>query len=690
MKVTTYLSLFLLLINPLSAEPSASSAPPLHQAVRDYVMYDRQAEDNIRKLLAQGCDVNSRDTNGNTPLMWAASWYYPDSEYRYPEQLIEQLIRAGADIHARNNDGLNAAELACCTPYPSKDLINYLKSKGLCIGRDAELVRAAADGNIREVTHLLNSGADPNFCKGEALINSLGVATEGAKPNEKSIIRLLLHAGANPNHQVVGLMNRTIHTGSYDVLELLLQHGMDVTRTGDKATNILANIYRHNPGNKKLFNILVSRGMSVNGDGIYNGDTLLHLALEEPWHNRREQILHLLELGVDPTRKNRDGKTPLDVAREKKLPHGTIQALEMAEHYLMKKKLTINKANAEGRTPLMLAVADDKAEAVEVHKLLRQGADVHARDAQGRTALFYFTSTDTQKAEKARLLIAAGADVNARDKEGNTPLLALPPMAMYFEPEQSCCRIIEQLWQAGADLEVRDKEGFNMREKLILGNDGKADPKSNATLHRLGLTVRPEIELIQTAQTRNVKRMAELLQNGADPNYMNAAAILSTLGDPMENSSDVQGTLPLLLQAGANPNLCADKILHRLSLTREHTALELLFNHGMKLPDTPQLIADCLDHLWGQETGVPKPCFELLIRKGADINSLSNRGVSLLSFVSIFGQSKEEMLYLMKLKANPTLRGNDGKTALEHAQEHHRADLISLLEDYLKHYSPKN
>lgn len=56
------------------------------------------APDLIRLLLDRGADVNARDWNGSTPLMWCSFWCSSATS-------ASLLIAAGADIHARNNDG---------------------------------------------------------------------------------------------------------------------------------------------------------------------------------------------------------------------------------------------------------------------------------------------------------------------------------------------------------------------------------------------------------------------------------------------------------------------------------------------------------------------------------------------------------------------------------------------------------
>lgn len=650
---------------------------PLMIATERYLNTNRAGTGVIRALLQAGADVNARDTEGNTPLLWLAAHYCECCELYPPQPLMQLLIEARADVQARNKEGLNAAELACCHPYPSAELISWLQAKGLPLCKNAEMVLAASHNNTQQVEKLLREGADPNYNRAVALACCMGIATQGQKGTEERTTRLLLKYGANPNLRAHELMFRAIHISAFDILEQYLQNGLDVKQAGADTTGMLGDTYIRN---KEMFNMLVCRGMDINSYIPWYG-SLLHIALKKS----PEDIEHLLALGVDAATRNSRGQTPLEQAKATGKPPHVIQALEMAEHILMKKRLLANKSDAEGITPLMRAVANPRNGAIEIFKLLRQGADVHARDKEGRTALFFFSPYDEQQAEKARLLIAAGADVNARDKQNNTPLLCLPPMRHNGEPRVSCAPTIELLVQAGADFRVLDKEGRNLAERLATNADEQWDGPAWQLLHRLGLTVRPDYGLL----TPGTDKLPELLAQGANPNFMQARSLIMCLGHPTGGATQAE-RMRLLLEAGANPNLCAETLVQRLCILREHEVLELLFRHGMRLPQDKQLLADCLCFTWGQEAGLPKPTFDLLVKYGADINSICQTcGTPLLSLVSLYQQSREEMLYLMQLGINPHLKDEEGKTATEHAREQNRTDLIPLLEEYTQKYGKK-
>jgi len=68
-------------------------------------------------LLQAGCDVNSADSNGRTPLMYAV-------RYRRPTA-VQQLLEAGANVNARDKGGMTALDLA--KQFANKEIIELLQ-----------------------------------------------------------------------------------------------------------------------------------------------------------------------------------------------------------------------------------------------------------------------------------------------------------------------------------------------------------------------------------------------------------------------------------------------------------------------------------------------------------------------------------------------------------------------------------
>jgi rhodanese-related sulfurtransferase len=103
-------------------------------------------------------DVNSKNKDQATPLMVAARLA--------PPALVQELLGAGADIHAVNADGNQALWLACVGEIAEN--IQLLIDAGIDIqhvnvNAATPLMFAASSGRAKAVAQLLAAGADPLF-----------------------------------------------------------------------------------------------------------------------------------------------------------------------------------------------------------------------------------------------------------------------------------------------------------------------------------------------------------------------------------------------------------------------------------------------------------------------------------------------------------------------------------------------
>jgi ankyrin repeat protein len=87
---------------------------------------------------------------------------------------------------------------------------------------------------------------------------------------------------------------------------------------------------------------------------------------------------------------------------------------------LVEKGANVNAKSKQGRTPLIVAAAQD-GNSQTVKLLLEKGADISASDSAKNTALT--VAADANDTESVRLLIAKGADINAQNGFGDTPLM---------------------------------------------------------------------------------------------------------------------------------------------------------------------------------------------------------------------------------------------------------------------------
>lgn len=174
----------------------------------------------IKKILAEGADINQQDGNGYTSLIWACS-YSSDENYREKAKL---LISEGANVNIGANDGNTA------------------------------LIEAA--GNSPEIFDLLlEKGADLNAKK-----------EDGTGAYYNCMIHMLLYG-------------REITDKDMALTELLLSEGADVDEapvTGD-LQGFTPLIFAARENNVKVVEFLIDHGADVNAKNV-KGDTPLLLA----------------------------------------------------------------------------------------------------------------------------------------------------------------------------------------------------------------------------------------------------------------------------------------------------------------------------------------------------------------------------------------------------------------------------
>jgi len=203
------------------------------QAIHWAVM-TRQLE-LIDELLKRGADINARRGDGARPI------HLTNGDYTYrgwrdvpkdwpttPKAVYEHLVKHGVDIDLG---------MACATGNIARvrelldhdvSLVNRVSEyDSYYIGCGAPIKNAAACGHLDIVKLLLERGADPNLP--EEGIAPQGHALYSAAANgHYEIAKLLLDHGAHPNVEVessADTLSRAISNGDQKMIELLCSHG---------------------------------------------------------------------------------------------------------------------------------------------------------------------------------------------------------------------------------------------------------------------------------------------------------------------------------------------------------------------------------------------------------------------------------------------------------------------------------
>jgi len=392
---------------PLPAQTWVAQSAPA--ASSDYLNKAARAGNlkQVQALIADGAQVNARDSLGGTPLH--------DAAWAGEKDVAAYLIQMGADVNARHAEGGSTPlHYAVLTNHP--DVVEVLLDHGadlkpLYKTSQTALHLAAARGYARCAMLLIAHGADVN-ARDETGATPL---SEASWTGEAAMVRLLIEKGANASdvNPETGMtpLHAAASRGYREVAKALLDAGAraDVRDKNGATPLYLALQFQR----MDVVNLLV-RGdganppkpqIAVNQPAQPAMDVKAALR-DEVLRGQTNVVVMLLDL-MPPL-----GSTTLlhDAALK-----GHLEIMEL----LLAHGADVNSLNAQGATALHDAALAGQRAAAEA--LLKHGANIDARDSEsGATPLHQAASWGRRSV--VELLLARHADPRIKDKNGHTAL----------------------------------------------------------------------------------------------------------------------------------------------------------------------------------------------------------------------------------------------------------------------------
>ena len=407
--------------------------------------------DTMVILLGQGHDPSAQDSDGGTPLWWAAreghamvvetllrtAGVKPDAKDSKFEQtplsvaakngheaIVTKLLETkGVDPNSRDDNGQTPLSLAA---ENGQDAIvaKLLETKGMDpnsrdrFGR-TPLSIAAENGRQAIVTKLLETGSVDPDARNEYGRTPLSWAAENG--HEATVTKLLKTNGVDPESQdtfgrtplsrAAGPHYTSSAKGQPEVMSILLAQDCVKADAKDNSRRTPLSYAAGSDVQAAVkVQILLAKDVDVNTKDNHGRTPLSHAAESD----NAEAIQALIAVdGIDVNAKDNDGRTPLSHAAKR----GNAEAIQTLTAI---SGIDVNTKDNDGRTPLSHAAESDNAEGIQA-LIAVNGIDVNAKDNHGRTPLSH--AAESVKAEAIQALIAVdGIDINSTDDQGLSAL----------------------------------------------------------------------------------------------------------------------------------------------------------------------------------------------------------------------------------------------------------------------------
>jgi ankyrin repeat protein len=348
-----------------SAALSAEKGDCSQQALLKAISTGDQAL--VHELLRRGADVDARSEDGTTALMHAI--------IVGDVSLVRLLVDHKADVNAKNKAGATALMWAA----GDLDKVRLLLDRGADVnarpdsGRTALMIAAGGPGAADAVKALIEKGADARYGH-----QGFTVLMEAAESGDGAAVRLLLEKGADvkaKNRAGWTALHAAALAGNREAAEILLAHGADVNAR-DTIQGRSPVLWAAAGGRTDLVRLFLDRGGDAKVKETFTGTTALICAAASE-RGDPGLVNLLLETGADPRARDDHGDSAVDWARRR----GSRKVVEALEQ-----KGARGRADDEPREPLRRMGDNntvDTAVAAAVSLLQQTSETFFAKSGQG-------------------------------------------------------------------------------------------------------------------------------------------------------------------------------------------------------------------------------------------------------------------------------------------------------------------
>ncbi|KAL7933898.1 putative ankyrin repeat-containing protein [Trichoderma chlorosporum] len=391
----------------LDAERHDGSTP-LHLAA------ERGDETLVKYFLKEGAAADKVSERFGTALIAAAEGGNVE--------VAKLILKKGADINAIGGKYHTALQAAAHNGKNS--MVDWLLEEkaavnlNVCGGTNSTPLEAAIKGRHSDIAlRLLEHVAKPSTPEKKESLLRMAISS-----NLSSIVKRLIEDGVNvdyPGGTTESLLRLAVKSGDESIVQMILDAGAKDQKALEDAVSI---------GNMRIVEMFLTLSDGRSTKILVAGKrSLIHLAIEK---GHLEIVKSLVQSGVDLSTRDRHGRTALT--------HAVYLGRNSIINYLIQSDgINVNDVDHYGLTPLGWAVIK---QSVFVRELIEMRSDVNKADREGKTPLIYACMTDQR--DIVQILINNKADPHIRDHRGRGALYWASRQAS-VEVFNSICQILE-------------------------------------------------------------------------------------------------------------------------------------------------------------------------------------------------------------------------------------------------------
>jgi len=608
----------------------------------------------FKLLLDAGADINSKDVEGKSALMYILS------TKKATVKLIELLIRYGAYINSLCKSGKSPLIYAC--KGNNRYVLNFLLKSHAdinVISKDGKplLCHATMNGCMFLSQYLIenNLTKDINFVDKDYETPLM----YAVKSKNVNLVQFLLENGANVNYinnkdesALSKTMSTRISKKMIAILEMLINYGADINKIYNITENnklscskITPLIYAVGHKNLNLIELFIKNGANVN-DKDTKGATPLYYAIT---HSQKIEIVeYLIDNGADVNEIINDENETVIFSAIKYEQYDIIKLL-------VDRGANVNHKNKQNKIPLGTVMYRKNCSQLFEY-LISDEIDFQELDRHGKSLFHYSITSGNTDVFNYIMDNVENIDINLLDKQQNTPLM----LAVYFKNIDFVLKILERkpnIEYRNARLEnalyiAVEKNSYKIA-KLLLENGAKVD-NSNIEINR---------KMLFNAVT-SYRIIQLLIKNGFEINnyIINTPNKYGNYPLSIATRHRKLSSIRFLLANNANPYM--NNSNHNLPL-QEITVgyynnrfenfkkvIECYEDYGVDINELNENGEDLLFCVISRSynTSYLEEIIKFLIEeKGADVNIKNNNGVSFLMYlVSKNNISLELVKYLVE------------------------------------------